>query len=363
MTIELKEAKPPAFLKMGFYGTAGSGKTWTAAKVLSQFVREFAPDLQLAMYDTEGGAGYIGEMVEAVSGKPLLAIAATSFSELREFVAMCPGKYIGLVDSVTQPWRMLCEDFLEAKRSRVEGVGGNPQTTKLALADWGPIKEVWNKGFSDPFKFLPAHLCYLGRAGDQWETVKDEEGKDKLQSTGTRMKAESESAYEPSLLVEMVREPNPLYGQGKSTTQWLHQAQVVKDRANRLTGQACNDPDIEFFRPHIEFLVGGTHSAPTDHPPATFEAGHGKNWETLKRERAAILDLIKDDLLLAWPGQTHAEKKAKVSVIRQAFGPNANWTDLEENEKAYSTDALREGLARIRVVISERNESKEPEEK
>jgi len=205
---------------------------------------------------------------------------------------------------------MLCEDFLAAKRSRVQGAGGNAQTTKLSLPDWGPIKEVWNKGFSDPFKFLPAHLCYLGRCGDDWQTVKDEEGNDQLQSTGTKMKAESQSAYEPSLLIEMVREPNPAYGQRTSTNQWLHQARVVKDRTDRMPGKSCNDPDIEFFLPHIEFLIGGTHAAPTLNPPPTFEAGTGKNWDTIRRERQSILEEIKDDLVSAFPGQSAAEKKS-----------------------------------------------------
>ena len=360
MTIELKSATPPAFLKMAMYGYAGSGKTYTAAKVLAQFIREFAPDLQLAMYDTEGGAGYIGEMVKSLSGKPLLVIPATSFSELKDFVALCPGKYVGLVDSVTHPWRTLCEDFLDAKRSRVANAGGNPQTTKLSGFDYGPIKEVWNRGFSDPFKFLPAHLCYLGRAGVEWETKVTEEGKEESSAKGTKMKAEGETAYEASLLIEMVREGNPAYAAGKSTTQWLHQAQVVKDRANRLTGQSSNDPDIEFFRPHIEFLLGGTHAAPTDHPPQTFEAGHGKNWETLKRERAAVLEEIKDDLVSHFPGQKAEEKKAKVDLLRRAFG-TSSWTALEGDEKTYPVETLVEGRQKMLVLISERNETTDKE--
>jgi hypothetical protein len=357
--IELREAKPPAFLKLAFYGYAGSGKTFTAAKVLSQFIRQFAPDLQLAMYDTEGGGGYIGEMVKVISGKPLLIIPATSFAELKDFVALCSGKYVGLIDSVTHPWRTLCEDFLDAKKSRVSGAGGNPNSTKLSGFDYGPIKEVWNRGFSDPFKFLPAHLCYCGRAGVDWETKIDEEGKEQSAVKGTKMKAEGETAYEASLLVEMLREPNPNYALGKSTTQWLHEAQVVKDRTDRLTGHACNDPDIEFFRPHIEFLMGGTHMAPTDTPPATFEKGTGKGYETLKRERQSVLDEIQDDLVSAYPGQSAAEKKLKVDLVRGAFG-TSSWTALQGDEKTYPTETLYEGRQRLLALITQ-NPKKEKE--
>lgn len=351
MAIELKEAKPPAFLKLAFYGTAGSGKTYTAAIVLSQFIKQYAPELQLAMFDTEGGAGFVKDVVLELTGKPLLAIAATSFAELREFLALCPGKYVGLIDSATHPWRTLCEDYLAAKRSRVKSAGGNVETVRLVLNDWGPIKEIWNKGFSDPFKFLPAHLCYCGRAGDKWETLLNEEGKKELQSTGTKMKIESESAYEPSLLIEMVQEANPAYAAGKANTQWLHRAEVVKDRAGLLTGKAADDPDIEFFRPHIEFLRNGTHEAPDPNPEPIFNAGTGKNWETIKRERDALLAEIADDFVLAFPGQSAAAKQQRIAIARQAFGVSS-FAALQD-EKRFPVGVLLENRDKLKTIISE----------
>ncbi len=354
MTIELKEAKPPAFLKLAGYGEAGGGKTFTMAMVLAQFIKEYAPDLQLAMFDTEGGAGFVKDIVLRLSGKPLMSIAATSFAELREFLTLCPGKYVGLIDSATPVWRGLCEDYLAAKRSRVKAAGGNVETVRLSLNDWGPIKEIWNKGFSDPYKYLPAHLCYCGRAGDEWETVKDDEGRDQLQSKGTKMKIEAQSAYEPSLLVEMVRVPNLAYAQGKSSTQWLHRAEVVKDRANLLTGKAADDPDIEFFRPHIEFLMGGTHEAPNPNPEPTFNAGIGKNWETIKREREALLAEIADDFTLAFPGQSTAAKQQRISVARQAFGVSS--FEALQDEKQFPVSVLLENRDKLKILIAEGKE-------
>ncbi len=359
MSIALKESKPPAYLKLAFYGRAGSGKTFTAAKVLSQFIKEYVPDLQLAFFDTEGGAGFISPMVQKITGKPLLSIAATSFAELKEFLELCSGKYVGLIDSATHPWRTLCEDYLEAKRSRMKNAGGNPDLARLSLPDWGPIKEIWNKGFSDPFKFLPAHLCYCGRAGDVWETLKDEEGNDKIQSTGTKMKIETESAYEPSLLIEMLRVLNPAYSQKTSATQWLHRAEIVKDRAGLMNGQFADDPDIDFFRPHIEFLMNGVHDAPSPKPKATFSAGEGKNYTTIKRERQAILDEIKDDLTVALPGQTTAEKKAKIAFLRKAFG-TSSWTALAGDERSWTPNALQKGRDRLLALIKKMNQKNEP---
>ena len=354
MAIELKEAKPPAYLKLAFYGDAGGGKTYTAAKVLAQFIKEYAPDLQLAMLDTEGGAGFVAPMVKELSGKPLLSFAGTSFAELREFLALSPNKYVSLIDSATHIWRTLCEDYLVAKRSRVKAAGGNIETVRLSLSDWGPIKEIWNKGFSDPYKYLAAHFCYNGRAGDVWETIKDEEGKDQLQSTGTKMKIEAQSAYEPSLLVEMIRVPNPAYAMGKSSTQWLHRAEVVKDRSGLLTGKSCDDPDIEFFRPHIEFLMGGIHAAPNANPELIFNAGTGKNWETLKREREALLAEIADDFTLAFPGQSAAAKQQRIAIARQAFGVSS--FEALQDEKRFPVSVLLENRDKLKVLIAEGKE-------
>lgn len=366
MSIKLIESKAPAYIKLALYGMAGSGKTYTAAKVLSEFIKEYAPGLQLAMFDTEGGAGFVAPMVKAITGKPLMSIAATSFAEMKDFIALCPGKYVGLIDSATHPWRTLCEDYLKAKRSRVKAAGGNVATVRLSLPDWGPIKSVWSKGFSDPYKFTAAHLCYCGRCGDVWETTKDDEGNDKIQSTGKKMKIEAESAYEPSLLIEMVRVLNPAYARRESTTQWLHQAQVVKDRnadlATTLTGKAKNDPDLDFFRPYIEFLMGGSHQAPNENPEATFATGKGKNWTTIQRERKAILEEIKNDLLLAYPGQTAMDKKAKVSMLREAFG-TSSWTSLEGDERLHTPASLQKGRENMARIIKKSKEPPKQEDK
>ncbi len=362
MSIELQEARAPEYLKLAFYGMAGSGKTYTAARVLSEFIKEYAPDLQLAMYDTEGGAGFIKDMVRDITGKPLMAIAATSFAELKDFIAMCPGKYVGFIDSATHPWRTLCEDYLEAKRSRVAGAGGNIKTVRLALPDWGPIKAIWNQGFSDPYKFLPAHLCYCGRCGDVWETKTNDEGEEKIEATGKKMKIEAESAYEPSLLVEMIRVANPEYKQKKSTTQWLHRAEIVKDRSNLMNGKSANDPNLDFFRPHIDFLVDGEHRAPNKKPAATFGAGKGKNWETIKRERKIALEEIKGVLLLAFPGRTTPEIKAKTKLIQDVFG-TTSWTAIESNEKLYTTNALIKAKDKLTILVKESQEPKKEDGK
>jgi hypothetical protein len=351
--MNLKPAIPPSFLKIGFFGDTGTGKTFTAAKVLSQFISEYAKDSQLAMFDTEPSAGFIAPMVKKITGKELLAFNSRSFSDLMDFTDECiKNKFVGLVDSVTHPWRSLCSDFLEAKKSRVKSAGGREETTRLSLKDWGPIKEIWNT-FSEKYVYSPIHFCIAGREGDVWEQVTDDEGKQESVKTGVKMKTEGEFGYEPSLLVRM-----QLADTRGDVVKNGHFAFVVKDRFDFLTGQFSTDkPDLDFFRPHINALnLGGQHQQKSE-GKKVFDAGTGPNWETLKAQRAAILENIKDDILLVYPSTSAEEKKSKVEVLRASFGTSA-WTELEEDERKFPFDLLKSGREKLQTILKEKQNVK-----
>lgn len=333
--IKLQEPEIPAFLKLGFFGNTGTGKTWTAAKVLSQFIRDFEPGRQLAMFDTEPSAGYVKDMVKDISGKPLLAVHSRSFSDLVEFANVCKTEgHIAWVDSVTHPWRSLVTDYLDAKKSRIAGAGGNPDRATLSLKDWGPLKDMWAV-FSSKFAWDPVHWCIAGREGDVWDEEEDEEGKAQLKKTGVKMKTETETGYEPSLLVQMRLVGNK------------HLAFVVKDRFGAMTGQLSkSDPDIDFFLPHILKLnLKGKGTVQSISEPV-FKNIPGPNYETIKAQRAAMLENIKDDIMLLYPGQTAEEKKNRVLLLRKVFG-SSSWTELEENIKKFSIEKLEEGRKKI----------------
>lgn len=344
--IKLEEPDTPAFLKIGFFGNTGTGKTFTAAKILSQFIRDYCPDKQLAFFDTEPSAGYVKDMVKQITGKPLLAIHSRSFSDLVQFMDLCKDKgYVALMDSITHPWRTLVDDYLAAKRSRVTGAGGNAANTRLSLKDWGPLKEMWGV-FSAKFAWEPVHSCIVGREGDVWETVDDDEGVGEMKKTGVKMKTETETGFEPSLLVQM-----------KSINS-KHYAYVMKDRFDILTFKTSEaEPDIEFFRPHIKMLNLGGVGYKENKPEPVFKNIPGPNYETIKAQRAALLESIKDDIMLIHPGQTAEEKKQKILLLRKAFG-TSSWTDLEENFKKYPTEKLEEG----RKIITNNQEDKQCQE-
>lgn len=346
MSIDLQPAGTPAYLKMGVFGHTGTGKTYTVARVLSQFIREFRPDSQLAMFDTEGGAEYIAPMVLEVSGKPLLVIHSPGFAELIQFADLVRERgFVAFCDSITHPWRDLCDKFLAAKQSRAKGGGGNPDRVSIGLKDWGKIKGMWER-FALKFKYDPVHWAICGREGDVWREREDEEGNKELYKAGEKMKTETEMGYEPSLLLRMELVP--------SGGKYVHRATAFKDRFGMLTGQSCDDPDIEFFRPYIERLsLGGNAVKPQETAGEIFpHAVDGPNWETILKQRAAVLEGIKDDITLAFPGQTAKEKQQKIRVLRAAFGEGVSWAELEGDTRVWTPEALSQGRYRLKDVLA-----------
>ena len=336
--ITLSEVETPAFLKIGFFGDTGSGKTFTAAKMLSQFIRDFCPEKRLAMFDTEPSAGYIKDMVKDITGKPLLAIHSRSFAALVEFANLCKTEgHVAWVDSITHPWRNLMADYLEAKKSRIVAAGGNGDRVNLTLKDWGPLKEMWNV-FSSKFAWDNVHWCIAGRQGDVWETVEDEEGESKTEKTGVKMKTETETGFEPSLLIQMRLTGNK------------HQAFVVKDRFDAITGQLSeNNPDIDFIMPHLLKLnLKGSGLVQNISDPV-FKNIPGPNYETVKAQRAAILEEIEDDIMLMYPGMTGKEKQARTLLLRDVFG-TSSWIALKEDIKKHPIEFLTSG----RMILLEK---------
>lgn len=342
MSIELKPAIIPPWLKMGFFGNTGSGKTKTSSKTLCQLIAKFCKHSQLAMFDTEPSGGFIADMVKDLTGKELLTITSRSFSDMMDFVDLCiEKKYVGLIDSITHPWRNLCSDYLEAKKSRVRSAGGNDKNVKLSLKDWGPLKEIWNQ-FSEKFTYSPAHLCVCGREGDVWDTVVDEEGKEEIKKTGVKMKTETEFGFESSLLIQMKFEFNK------------HIAYVVKDRFDVITGKTSdNNPDIDFFMPHISKLNIGGKNIEQSKGKKIFDPGSGPNWETIKKQRDAILENIKDDIVLLIPGKTTEAQKLKIKTLRQIFD-TSSWTEIENDNKKYDIKTLKKCRENLKTINLEK---------
>jgi hypothetical protein len=285
-----------AFLKMGLMGFAGDGKTYTATKVaigLIEYMREkeiAGTDKPVMFLDTETGSDWVMPLFEAANIE--LQIAKT-----RAFVDLVPavkeaeanGSLL-IIDSISHFWKELMESYAERKN----------RSYGLQFQDWAWLKKEWGK-FTDAF-------------------VKKE-----LEKTGIKMKAETETGYEPSILVLMEKHRDL-----KSGKVW-RTASILKDRADLIDGRTFTNPGFEDFLPHIEYLnLGGAHmGVDTSHSSSSMVPSDGKpQWMHDKEQKQIALDEIVEKLKQHYGGQSKAEKEARADILENVFGTRA-WSRVE----------------------------------
>lgn len=336
------------YLKAGFLGFPKSGKTFTSA-MLAIGTRAFF-DLKgpLAMYDTEGGSAYIQDRVKKATGKDLVGMRSRSLTDLLQLGKDCltEGVAVLIVDSITHPWRELCESHL--KKINIERKARNlPERKRLEFQDWNILKAMWAQ-WTDFYLNSPLHIIIAGRAGYEWDFTEpnDEDGKRELIKTGVKMKTESEFGFEPSLLVEMERVQQEV---GR-ITKINHVATILGDRFGVIDGKQKENPDFDFFKPHLECLKPGASNVidtelKTD--TGVDDSGHQKE----KRERIILLEEIEGEITRLFPGQSAEAKKAKGEIFDKYF-QTRSWTKVE----GMGAERLRDALNRIRIDFTPKQE-------
>lgn len=301
-----------AFLKMGFFGRAGAGKTHTASRIalgLVLLMRErklSQADRPVLFLDSEQGSDFEKPAFQK-AGIGFLQHKSRSFSDLVSAVreAEKTGSVL-IIDSVSHFWAELCDSYQhQMKRSF------------LQFQDWAVIKKKW-AGFTDLFVNSQAHILMCGRQGDEYEEVENDRGKKEQRKSGVKMKSEKETGYEPNLLVMMEREESP---DGKQVARYAY---VLKDRAKILDGKRFKNPDFADFKPHIDFLaLGSVHrgfdaarnsdSIFTDADKEAAGAGDlTERKQLMKQVGAALRELFPDDM----PGS----KGKRQQYMEEAFG-------------------------------------------
>lgn len=323
-----------AYLKLGMLGMAGSGKTWTAwllAKGLCGSLAGKGEKPPIIFADTENGSDWLVNDAKA-SGIVLMRKKSRAFTDL---MATChEAERLGgvlIIDSITHYWTEL-QDAMKKAKNR----------TRLQFQDWDPLKKQWGE-FTTFFLNSPVHIAMLGRAGYEYEHTTNEDGGKEINKVGTKMKTESELGYEPSLLIEMLREPKLHEGEGVAgysgpKTQvagrlWSHTAVVLKDRSRTMEGVRIIDPTYESFLPAIEALnLGGEHKGVdvSQTSEKLFDAKGGPEREQANRIRDlnVMLEEIKELIVVTVPGSTAQEKAAKPTLLMDAFGTRS-WTAVE----------------------------------
>jgi len=301
----LQKAVPQmAYLKLGIYGEAGSGKTFTSSKValgLHNYIKAKKP---IGFADTETGSDFVLPMfqkakVELVTAKTrALADLLTIIDESGKDCSIL------IIDSITHFWNELLTAYQEKHN-----------LSQITLRHWIPLKQTWRE-FTDKFINSKIHIILAGRSAFIWDDVEDEEGVKELKKTGTKMRAETEMGYEPSLLVEMehVRKSARIGGG------WINRAWVVKDRFDAINSQHFDMPSFEDFLPHIERLnLGGDHVAidTTRNSQELFK--NDKLGVVYFRKHDEIVEKIKAEIHIAYPNQNSEHKTKRLELMKDFF--------------------------------------------
>lgn len=350
------------WLKAGFLGFQGSGKTFTAMLLARAIQERMDLSGKIAMFDTEAGSPYIAPHVKELTGHDLIGVRARSFRAMMDFALDCekdPSIDVAIFDAMTHPWRELMTSFL-AKVNKQRKRRNKPPMPKLGFHHWGPLKEIWSD-FTDWYLNSDMHCIICGRAGYNYDYIENEETeKLELRKTGVKMKTETEFGFEPSLLVEMSR-----VAVADDTAQFTRNALVIKDRFGVIDAREfafASTPELAAaleavqtaFGPHLDLLVPGAH-APVDtasmtEPEIDDDGNDDARQYAIKRD--ILLEEIKGVMVTTW-GSNSKETK---TIVENIFGTYSK-TKLEKMR----TEELQAGLDKLRI-LKEEKEAKEKEE-
>jgi hypothetical protein len=346
MALFKKAEMTSAFLKMGLYGEAGSGKTFTAsqiAKGLSLLIgsKNGGKKPPVMFLDTETGATWAKPIFDK-AGIDFLTHSTRAFTDLKASVGEAQGAgAILIVDSMTHFWEEIRTAYLAKKRQRL-----NKPHAKLELPDWNVIKPEWGT-FTSLYLNAKCHIILCGRAGNVYEfqDKDDDSHRKEMITVGTRMAAEKGMGYEPNILVEMTARQEIGRDKKKSI---IRIATVLKDRSDDLDGLQFEDPTFENFLPHIKRLnLGGEHSGfdATRNSEEIFPAdGEGRDSSSIRRQ--IVAEDIKDMLIKHVPGMSNVDKTRKGELVRKHFG--CNWVEVEN---LMPLDQMKLGLMSLKIEL------------
>lgn len=290
-----------AALKMGVYGPAGSGKTFTSLLLAEGLGR--VTKKRVAYIDTEHGTDFYCKDVPSRAVHPEAfdfdALYTRSITEVTAAVQSLDTSTHGVlvIDSVTHLWEAAMAAYAGKKTS----------VDSIPMHAWGKIK----KPYKDLMAFLlssPLHVIMCGRQGTEYAT--DEETEE-LKAVGVKMKAEGETPYEPHILIRMESQ------KPKKTNEV---AQIIayaeKDRTGVLAGRSFINPTFDTLCAPLLPLLGDVQAQ-----MATADESAAKDAEQMveaERQRGEV----STKLLREWSAKVTLATDAKsLKDIRKGITP------------------------------------------
>jgi AAA domain len=223
----MKPKPMQAALKVAIYGGPGSGKTFTSLLIAEGLAKMTGK--RVAYVDTEHGTDFYMNEIPDRSTHPesfaefIDVLYTRSITEVhREVQKLDPDVYCCVViDSMTHMWESAKESY-SGKRTKIGGI---------PLHAWAGIKRVY-KNMEHFLLNSSFHVLELGREGVDYQ---DDAETGELKRVGFKMKAESETPYEPHILLR-IQQTKPAKGNAIVT------AYAEKDRTGVLAGKTIEWP-------------------------------------------------------------------------------------------------------------------------
>lgn len=337
--VPVANTKP--YFKAAFEGFAGTGKTYTAAKIAIGIHKRTQSQKPVIIFDTEKASKFLKPLF-AQEGIELLVRESKSLADLKETMARMRQGFsdILIIDSISHVW----ENFLESYKQAPTKYGKSAKL-RLEFQDWGIIKPTWKAEYSDLFVSDPYHIVMCGRAGYEYENeINEDTGKREIYKSGVKMKVEGETAYEPDLLVLMERLQEM---EGNTVKSVSRRATIIKDRSTVLDGMTFDNPTYEHFAPAVEVMLDSPVKLTT---PAERDARElfktEEDKEEFKKRKKIWLEEIESYLVKVRPGLDAQSKKFKIEAVEHAFG-TGSWTAVEQMHP----DSLEIGFKKIQEFV------------
>jgi hypothetical protein len=334
------------FLKLALEGFAGDGKTFTATEIAIGIHKLINSTKPIALFDTERALKALKWKFDENGIESVIEDEERSLKALNESIKWCEAGNadILIIDSITHVW----EEFLKAYMNRPDRNGNPLKRSRLEFQDWGVLKPQWKEMFSTPFVMAKCHIIFTGRAGYEYSDEKNEEtGKREIHKSGIKMKAETETAFEPDILV-LMQKVTDLISEKKTI---YREAMVVKDRTTQIDGKTFKNPTFNDFYPAVKVLLDGTlrevHGAKM---PDTFEEFETRFGQMLK-DREVMIAEIEACFQLMGLGTGAKDKQFKAWTLNNIFTVNS----IEMVEKR-SNPIIKDGLEKIKAFANKYKE-------
>ncbi len=319
-----KAEKSKARLRMAIFGTAGSGKTFTALRVATGIAKSL--NSRIAVIDTERGSAskyadrFDFDTLELTPAK--IENYTSAFADAEK-----AGYKVLVIDSMSHGWQELLEEIEALAKQRYNG----------------NTFRAWGEGTPKQREFIDAMLAFNGhiiatmRAKTDYIISDDGKGKMKPQRVGLAPEQGKGIEYEFDLLAEINAE---------------HYATIIKDRTGKYQDKGIEKPGEEWGAELVAWLNEGAEiinkpksEEPKKETPKTETKRQFKDW-TIEEK-------------LAWAKKRAVELGLKINMADIEILPKAE----QYQEILNAVNAKKKADEEKRIEDLNKKEEKKPEPK